>query len=160
MKGFKRFKIKNIISGNQEGFSLVEISISLAILATVAYMGIGSVSTLNKSMKQTVVKSSQNDIVEGLFSKFGDNAKNLQVDLSDKSSNEIFDDLETYPMAWEIDGRIGKQSECIKCKGRYAVVVKPYTNYRGLFLMTVRVKHPTIKGGSGFIEITKLLGNF
>jgi len=154
-------KIFNKLHLNQRGFSLVEILISLGILAGFAVVVIKSAGFINKQAADVKVESHSGEVVSTIANKVLGYASSFQVDFSDKNTEEIFQKA-GLPMAWDLNGEDAPIDQCEGCKGRYGIVVKPLTDFNGLYKVTAILEHPSFKlddNKEHRVKFERLIGN-
>jgi type II secretory pathway pseudopilin PulG len=123
---------------NEEGISLPEVIIATGLIGFVGYMTLNQLGSMNKSVHKIQVKSNSRALTRSLVSQIGNNLSHMQIDYSSDSDIEGVGDL---PMAWDVDGKIAIKKNCPACKGEFGVVLKPLPDYKGLYMMVVKIRH-------------------
>lgn len=129
-----------LLTNSVHGFSLVEIMVSLAIIAGTTLGLNGAIGNMAKDMSVVKVSSTSKNIVEDLINAYTTRASSLQIDYGADTPAQI---LRNLPIAWDDNGNRTPVIACQpKCpKGRLGVVVKPITGAKGLYEMTIKIKH-------------------
>lgn len=125
-----------------KGIALVETIIAAAIIGVSAFFIINSSGLWNQRIKKIQVSGAEVAISDIIIQSALANGRSLQVDYTEKSAKEILDDLmerKELPMAWTSQGRLLPAEQCPTCPGRYAFVVKPVPQYRGLYQVVIRM---------------------
>lgn len=137
-------KLRSFLSkiSPQAGVSLPEVIIATGLIGFVGYMTLNQLGSMNKSVHKIQVKSNSRALTRSLVNQIGNNLSHAQIDYSSDSELEGIGDL---PMAWDFDGRIAVKDKCKSCEGTFGVVLKPLPDYKGLYMMIVKIRHEKIK---------------
>ena len=128
---------------NARGYTFVEVMVALGLLTLISYLiseGIDQMrgisdDTLTLSANERQITTIADNIRTGLDS------YQINFDHSD-AAREAALDVKKLPMAWDV-GVSAPVAECSVCKGRYGYTVQMLEQYRGLYLVTLRIKHET-----------------
>lgn len=130
----------------QNGFTIVEVMIAVAILGAFAYYFAGGgdfLSSRNKQIEELMVMDRH---VNNLYENIQSNIDIYQITYDPKDFNDNSDPtkINAYlPMAWDLKV-LTDVASCTKCPGRMGFVIIPLDGYRGLYKLIVRVTHPKI----------------
>lgn len=134
-------RVKSILK-NTQGIALVETIVAAAIIGVSAFFIINSSGIWSQRIKKIQVSGAEVAISDIIIQSALANGRSLQVDYSERTAKEILDDLvekDELPMAWTSQGRLVPAEQCPTCLGRYAFVVKPVAQYRGLYQVVIRM---------------------
>lgn len=135
---------------NQQGQTIVEAIIGFALITIVGLAFVGGMVSLRNTTKGTVILSTTEKQVSDIAENIKSGVENYQVNFSDDSSGEDPLDPSTLPMAWDSGVSVPKD-DCATCAGTYGYVIQPYSNYRGLYKVTLRMTHKAwIENGENF----------
>lgn len=123
---------------NNAGFSLVEVIVSVGLLALASYYGLTHMGMFQKNITHIEARSNSQVVVSSVIDQVAGNVAIMQ---SNFDTSEGADTVEELPYAWDDNGLIVPESECEDCEGRVGVMLTPMKGYKGLFLLTIRVGH-------------------
>ena len=139
---------------DQSGVTFIEILITSAILSIMAIGLFSAVNYLQNASKKSVNMSNTDRMISGLLDNVRDNINLYQANFQDSESKdenmklnkEKYLNPDNLPMAWA-EAVYTEVKNCPKCPGRFGYIIQPFTGYRGMYLVTVRVKHPDLANG-------------
>ena len=132
------------------GFSIVEVLISMAVIAIFSFAMYGALSQLQMQKSRVDMKGSEmiqlNDIIESIRGSLDD--YEITFDGSDETREKMLE-VSKLPMAWD-KGRTSTAEACPQCTGRYGFVIQPYSIYKGLYIFTIRFTNTTWNGNPAY----------
>lgn len=133
-------RLKNL--KNQGGSAILEGLIGAAMAIIIIFVSISSVNQINKLAMKVSVGDTSNKQVAEIAESIRTNLKSYQVDYNFYSAINIEAALnpDTLPMAWDTKTN-SLVLDCTNCRGRYGFIIQPYEKFRGLYMVTLRVKH-------------------
>ncbi len=153
-------KFKNLLSA--KGVTLMEAIVASAVLVTMALALSSLFLQEQKGLKQLSGTSSKESIIQNFIFDMIESIAHQQINYRDsqevneegKKFTDIRLDPKNLQFVWD-EGRIARPQDCPACKGRLGFIIQPLTGFRGLYLVTLRVTHPTLisnKDGLGFAD--------
>ncbi|KYG61763.1 hypothetical protein ACLWBD_11970 [Bdellovibrio sp. HCB117] len=126
---------------NQKGISILESLLGMAMITLVGSFFISGTINMRKVAKESGTKNSLYKQINDVIENIRPNVRMYQINYStsDKSRSEALA-LDKLPMAWG-NGKILPAKECSECPGRYGFVVQASPEFKGLYLVTVRMSH-------------------
>lgn len=138
-----------MIIKNQNGNSIVEVLVASVILLT-AFLGMLSyVVGLKNSTQKMLTSRSRMVQIQKVVDLILSDPKLFKVnfDITEAATCAALENS-SLPMAWDDKG-IYEISDCPGCRGRMGYVIQPFPlqSARGVYMVTIRVTHPTLTMG-------------
>ncbi|GEM_PF-929922 len=126
---------------NQQGFSILESLLGLAMITLVGSFFISGTLSMRKVAKESGTKNSLYKQINDIIENVRPNVRMYQINFvqTEQEKNNMLA-LDALPMAWG-NGMLVTKDKCKDCPGRYGFVIQAYPGMRGLYLVTVRVSH-------------------
>lgn len=131
---------------NQAGVTMLEIVFALGILTVGTYIVVKGVDNMQDMTRDTRNMSSTERQIAMIVDNIRTSLGQYQINFTyDKKSRDEELELAKLPMEWDA-GTERPLSEDCKTKnqcmgGRYGFVVQPIEQYRGLYMITLRMTH-------------------
>lgn len=134
---------------NSSGMSLMEIMIGIGLFGVMTWAFIGGSSYITKQTSNVRSDVSQSRILDSLLMSVRGHAGVYKVNFDPRDFIEAIGEEELQnplrlPLAWN-DKVITTIENCPKCAGRLGFIVSPVPSYRGMYKLTIRMTHPSIK---------------
>jgi prepilin-type N-terminal cleavage/methylation domain-containing protein len=155
----------------KNGFTLIEVMITAAIIAMSAYFALRGFNVIEQTEVQISEQLALDSIIESLLNSIVSNFAFEKIEMinpADPPADSVFaiEDLdllnEKLPYAWDRLAPLELKKDKETSKGRLGYSIVPYPRARGLFLVYVKVTHPKIfpktKTEKGF-KVYKFLVN-
>ncbi len=127
---------------NHRGATVVELIVSSVIV----FVGMAAFTSFYinslKLTKNIQLSGTSNKVVSRILENIRNVTHQSQINFDYSQSASKYLDVSSLPMAWD-SGSVGTPAKCPECKGRYGYTIQPYENYRGLYLVTIRMTHPS-----------------
>lgn len=132
--------MKNL-ARNQQGLSILEVLLGLAMITLVGSFFISGILSMKKVAVNTGTRNALYKQINDVIENIRPNVRMYQVSYfeTDEEREEALNP-DTLPMAWG-DGIISTRDLCPGCPGRYGYVIQSYPGISGLYLVTVRLTH-------------------
>jgi len=130
-----------MIRHGQRGYSFVEVLLALGLLALMSYFVSEGLDQMRGLSNDTLTLSANERQITTIADNIRTGLDSYQVNFAHSAeAREVALDEKSLPMAWDL-GVTAPVAECKVCKGRYGYTVQILEQYRGLYLVTLRVKH-------------------
>jgi len=129
---------------NSRGYTFIEVLIAMGLLTVVMFSLVGGLVSLKGTSRDSLVLSSSERQVDDVAENIKSGIENYQINFNYKESKNTSLALESLPMAWDV-GVLTTREECPTCAGSYGYVIQPMEQFRGLYLVTLRMTHKTWK---------------
>ncbi|WP_413287574.1 type IV pilus modification PilV family protein [Bdellovibrio sp. HCB337] len=126
--------------GNQQGYSLLEVLLAMGLLSIVSFSFVGGLISLKGNTRDSLILSSSERQVDDVAENIKAGIENYQVNFNYKDGRGEALSLDNLPMAWDI-GVLTTRIECPDCAGTYGYIIQPMEQFRGLYLVTLRMTH-------------------
>lgn len=131
----------------QSGFTLLEIMFALAILVLGVYMTVEGVNQMSELSRETKNLSTTERQITMIVDNVRTSLSQYQINYEYSAEAKLAAlQLDTLPMEWDPGIERAVTADCLgpakKCLGgRYGFVVQPVEQYRGLYMITLRMTH-------------------
>lgn len=128
---------------NNKGLSLVEVLVGLGVMVTAgSAVTMALVQANYQSRKSSVIDTTEKQILEIAENiRIAPETYQITFNYSEQAKEDLLDPSK-LPMAWDKNKSVAAD-ECKECPGRYGYIIQPFENYRGLYLVTLRLTHKT-----------------
>lgn len=143
--------MKNL-ARNQQGMSILEVLLGLAMITLVGSFFISGILSMKKVATDSGTKNSLYKQINDVIENIRPNVRMYQINYftTDREREEALNP-EKLPMAWG-NGMMSTKEQCPGCPGRYGFVIQAYPGMKGLYLVTVRLTHKdwaqSVEGGT------------
>jgi hypothetical protein len=126
---------------NTKGQTIVESLVALGLISIVGLTFAGGMGALRNISKASLLTSSTDRQVSDISENIKAGVQNYQVNFNfSQAAAEEYLKVENLPMSWDI-GVTAKKGECTTCKGTYGYIIQPFEQFRGLYLVTLRMTY-------------------
>lgn len=126
---------------NQQGISILEVLLGLAMLTLVGSFFISGILSMKKVATDSGVKNSVYKQINDVIENIRPNVRMYQINyFTTDKEREAALAKDKLPMAWG-NGMMATAKECPGCPGRYGFTIQAYPGMKGLYLVTVRLTH-------------------
>lgn len=133
--------MKLLNSLNSKGQGIVESLVALGMITVIGMTFAGGMVQLHKTSHASLLGSATDRQIADIAENIKAGVQDYQVNFdSDPAQIDTYLALENLPMVWDV-GRVAAKGQCDACGGTYGYIIQPYENYRGLYLVTLRMTH-------------------
>jgi type II secretory pathway pseudopilin PulG len=132
------------LSQNSQGYTFVEVLMAMVLLTIMTFSLVGGMVSLKGTSRDSLVLSASERQVDDVAENIKSGIENYQINFNYREGKGIALSLDNLPMAWDI-GVLTTREECPQCAGSYGYVIQPMEEFRGLYLVTLRMTHKTWK---------------
>lgn len=129
---------------NNRGFTIVESLIALGLVVLLGVIFSSALLSLNKTTNENLTSSTSERQLASIAENIRVGVEHYQVNFESQGNESEVLKLENLPMAWD-SSRVLPRSECENCPGTFGFTVRPLDDFRGLFLVTLRMTHKSWK---------------
>lgn len=137
--------MKTSMIKNNLGLTIVEVLVGLGIAVTAgSAVTMGLIQAQNQTKKTTETDVTDKQILEIAENiRIAPETYQVTFDYTGDAADRLLNPT-SLPMAWDKNKSV-PVAECPDCPGRYGYIVQPFENYRGLYLVTLRLTHKSWK---------------
>ncbi|MBO9667801.1 MAG: hypothetical protein J7501_13440 [Bdellovibrio sp.] len=126
---------------NSKGQTIIDSLVALGLISIVGLTFAGGMGALRNISKASLLTSTTDRQVSDISENIKAGVQNYQVNFNvNQAAADDYLKVENLPMSWDI-GIVTKKGECDTCKGTYGYIIQPYEQFRGLYLVTLRMTY-------------------
>lgn len=123
------------------GFTTMENLVAISIALVVGLAMVGGLVSYRKLSQNVILMSSTDKEVNDIGENIRANMESFQINYNFSAADkEKYLALSSLPMAWDV-GISMPTEQCSDCAGRYGYIIQPFEEFRGLYVVTLRMTH-------------------